>query len=137
MEPQGSHTMATNLPDGFDVYWRLDDAGCELSASWRSADINDPDYQEEGTSSYGSLSDLLEEGGYARGHVTIVAFHAELLATGLDGEPVVRPTVEAARWEHPDWDGFRHDELEADEIDTEELLQSLGWQRVATTPVAD
>lgn len=115
------------------LYWRIDHKGWPLSRSFRSASLN-TDHVEEGTSSYSSLEELLTIGGYARGPVAIVAFDGDLVGYGEDNEPVVIPSGEVARWEHPDWNGLPRD-VEAWEVETEDDLLALGWVRVSTLDV--
>lgn len=136
----GDGASPTDLEHSMTTYWRIDHQGWPLSRSFRSADINDDDVLEQGTSCCESLQDLLRHGGYARGPVTIVAFRGQLVATGGDGEPVVIPSEEVARWEHVAWDGLGRDEdgypIEAEDID-EDGLPALGWTPAELRPVAE
>lgn len=124
--------------EGTSTFYRIQHAGYPLSVSWRSG-IQDGSGTEDGTSAMSSLGALLSadrKGGFdsPRGDVEIVKFTGRLLGMGADGEPVVEPEKEMARWVHSDWDGL-HRDLDAEDFAEgveEEALASQGWSK---TPV--
>jgi len=86
-------------------FWRIQTAGVALSRSHRSTIGSEEDDlgQEEGTSATASFAALREwaQGGFANwiGAVEIVQFWGLRLGRGQDGEPVVVPVKEVARYQ--------------------------------------
>ncbi len=128
------------------LYWRLQHPNFALNPDFKSSNQNNPDQQEKGLSVWESLQELMENqsGGladYARGEVEVVAMFGEPVGVGLDGEPVIIPTAEAARFRHSNLDDWlKHDMMfSAKEMAKEApLLESIGeftneswaWKRV-------
>lgn len=86
------------------TYWRIQQAGQALSRSHRSTiGFEEDDLgSERATSATESFSDLVAwaRGGHANwiGPVDIICFIGEFVGRGSDGEPVVVPLREKARW---------------------------------------
>lgn len=129
------------------LYWRLQHQGWQLNPDFKSTNQNDSSEAEAGLSVWGSLRELInnQSGGlasYPRGAVEIVAIHGKQVGTGLDGESVIKPSAEAARFFHPSLRSYIDSDTlysatemseNAGDIDTinEFLDEPWGWTRVS------
>lgn len=133
------------------VFWRLQHPNWSLNPDFKSSNQNDSSQEEDGLSVWSSLPELLENqsGGladYARGKVEIIAIHGKKVGTGIDGEPVIKPTAEAARFSHPNLNDYlRSDTLysaremaenvsDLESID-EFIDEPWGWTRIEELPM--
>jgi hypothetical protein len=134
-----------------DLFWRLQGPDFQLNPNFKSTSQSDSNYQEKGLSVWNSLPELLKNmsGGmadYVRGNVDIVAMFGKEVGTGLDNEPVVIPSAEAARFHHKNLDDRKKSDdfysakemkENANEIDTiDEFLEPpWGWVRIPELPM--
>ena len=124
-------------PESPGVYYRIQYARDPLSADWKSKNIQDEDKEEKGTSAVHSLPQLVswarQFGVAPSGKVEIIAFRGERVGTGDDGEPVVIPEQELARYGHDGWNARGWKNLEnklrsGDDSEIGNYLSSEGWK---------
>jgi len=144
-EPQCSECLAILTEDDApETFWRIQDAGLQLSRSHRSRtwNVNDDDDEGEehaGTSvvrGCGSLPSA--QASVHMGAVDIVELEGEEIELGWDGEPVVLPTRELRRFRLSEElfraNGWR---LPLPRECTPEALVAAGWAEVETMDVAE
>lgn len=120
------------------TYWRVQGPLDRLSRSFRSR-VHSTGVEEDGTSCCYTLADVFR---WAHsypvapfGEIELIQFEGDEVSVGCDGEPVVIPTRELARWEHLNWAASRW--LHGDIAETEDDLVLMGWTRIAEEGVDD
>lgn len=123
-------------------FWRLQAPGFKITKSFKSRCQN-TGKKEKGLSCWSSLEELIINmtGGradYVRGNVELVVLDGEIVDYGFDGEPVVKPLKEIARFSHTDLDDYKTScgitakEMKNRIEDLENINEfiSWGWNRI-------
>lgn len=118
------------------TFWRIQDAGFNLSASHCSETWGEGEgEQHEATSCVRELEQLYGAGAWlGQGEIEIVALEGVEIGIGPDREPIVVPTVELRRFRHAPTAAWRKTLLS---VTTVEELLAAGWTEVPTLPVLD